>query len=249
MAIKGKTKRRGGARTRAAHPPKPIVVERKPPLLSRKPIRLGIAIVLGLGVVLGGLRVWQNVARSSALRSYDKKLSRAQGPLLQALDPNSITSFQANSQAFSAGQIAAKDFLATAQKWESDLNVVKTAVSKLRGPSQLGDAQGLIVQGIDDYIGVARLYQVAALQQEIADQTAAKAKTFKDKAAAAALNDRATAERNQVQVLVLHASEWLQRASTTYQLGLTKLQVLEKEWQLPQPSASATPAPAGLTSP
>jgi len=245
MAIKGKSKKRSGARTRAALPPRPVVVERKPPMLARKPVQRGIIIVLALAAVLGGLRVWQNLARSSALRAYDKKLTRAQAPLLQALDPSSFTSLSNNSSQFSTGQIASKDFLATAQKWETDFTTVKTDVSKLKGPKQLGDAQALILQGIDDYIGVARLYQVAALQQQLADATSAKAKAEKDKTAAKDLNDRAAAEKGQVQVLVLHAGEWLQRATATYQLGVQKLTNLEKAWHLPQPAPVSSSGTTG----
>jgi hypothetical protein len=88
---------------------------------------------------------------------------------------------------------------------------------------------------------MARLYQVAAQQQQMADTTAAQAKTVKDAAAKKILEERAKAERDQVQVLMLHADEARRRANEVYDLGTAKLNALKKEWGV----GGAAPTPNG----
>jgi hypothetical protein len=241
MAIKGKSKKRGGAGRRAAVAPKPVVVERRPPFLARPAVKRTMLVVLIVAVVLGGLRVWQNMGRANALKTYDRRLTRAQGLLTTHVDPSTITSISRNSSDFASGKLTAKQFLDLAKQWEADFNTTKTDIAKLKGPSQLGDAQALIVQGVDGYIGMARLYQVAAQQQQMADATAAAAKTVKDAAARKTLEARAKAERDQVQVLMLHADEARRRADAIYDLGTAKLNALKREWGV----GGAVPAPNG----
>lgn len=238
MAIKGKTKRRGGGRARAAMPPKPVIVERKRPLLARKPVRRAIIGVLVLAALLGGLRVWQNLGRSHALKTYSTKLTNAQDLLSQHLGNDTLTSMSRTLTAFSSGELSAKQLLDVGKLWESDFGIVKTKVAKLKPPKQLGDGQQLMLEGIDEYIGVARLYQAAALQQQLTDATAAKAKAEKNPAFKKVLEDRAKAERDQMQVLMLHAGEWRQRADRVFQLGFGKLEDLKRAWGIAEPAPS-----------
>jgi hypothetical protein len=245
MAIKGKTKKKGGAAKRTTVAPKPIIVERKPPFLFRSAVKRTMLVVLILGVVIGGLRLWQNVSRSNALKSYDRRLTRAVGLLTKNIDASSLTSVSKNSSDFAAGKVTAAQFLALSKQWETDFTQAKAAVSALKGPSQLGDAQQLIAQGIDNYIGAARLYSVAGIQQQLAEATAAKAKAQKDKAFAKILEERAKAERDQVQVIILHADEARSRADAILQLGTAKIDALKKGWGISAPAPAAS-VPAGI---
>lgn len=241
MAIKGKSRKRGGGSRRSSVAPKPVVVERKPPFLARRGVKRTTLVVLVVLVVLGALRVWQNVGRSNALKAYDRRLIRAQGLLTTHLDPSAITSMSRNGSDFASGKLTGEQFLALAKQWETDFTQVKTDVSKLKGPKQLGDAQKLIAQGIDGYVGVARLYQVAAQQRQLADATDAKAKATKDPAFKKILEERAKAERDQVQVLILHADEARRRANEVYDLGKAKLDALKEEWGI-SPAIPVPPA-------
>lgn len=238
MAIKGKTKRRGGRGRTASVAPKPIITERKPPILSRKPVRLGILIALVLLAVLGGLRVWQNLSRSSALKKYDRSLERAQALLTTHLEQGGLTELGKNVQDFSQGKLDGKRFSDLASVWEKDFRSAKDTVSKLKPPKQLRDAQELILQGIDGYVGVSRLFHLAAEQKLIADGMQSLAKAAKDPAQKKSLEAQAKKDSDQVQVILLQASEWRQRADAVYKLGTDKIDALKAEWHVEQPSTS-----------
>jgi hypothetical protein len=248
MAIKGKSKSRGG-KGRSVSAPRPVIGERKPKLTARKGVRRGVVIALAVMALLGALRVWQNVGRSGDLKAYDRALRRAQGPLTQHFEQTSLTSWPNNIKEFTDGKLDPKRFKELAALWEKDFKAAKDAVAKLKPPKQLGDGQDLIVQGIEGYIGMTRLYQVAATQREIADDEQSLAKATKDAAQKKKIEEQAKKAEDQVQVILIQIGEWQTRSDALYKHGVDKLDALKKEWGIEKPATSqtgvATP-PAGL---
>lgn len=246
MAIKGKSKKKGGRGRAGSLSPKPVIVERKPPLLSRKPVRIGIVSVLALAAILGGLRVWQNVSRSNDLKAYDRALVRAQGLLTQHLDPQALTGLGESTSQFGSNKLDSARFKELAALWEKDFKQSKDLVAKLKPPKQLLEAQQLILQGMEGYVGVARLYQLAADQRKIAQASADLAKTTKDPALKKKLEAQSKSDADQVQVIMLHATEWRQRADAVYDLGKNKVEELKSEWGLNSGEPPVT-VPSGIT--
>src|SRR5437868_4591300 len=80
VATKSKSRAKGGA---APGAPKPKIEPRKTPLLRRTWFRRTAAVVLALLALWIALFVWGRVSRSSALRSYNKKLYNAGLPFFQ----------------------------------------------------------------------------------------------------------------------------------------------------------------------
>lgn len=237
MAIKGKSKSRGG-KARARSAPKPVISERKPPVLARKGVRLGLVIALVVLAVLGGLRVWENLVRSSKLKKYDRALTRSQALLATHLAPDSLTSMDTNVKEFTEGKVDGKKFSDVATVWEKDFRSAKDTVAKLKPLKQLKEAQPLILQGIDGYIGIARLYQVAGTQKQIATDSLNLAKASKDAAEKKKLDALAKKDADQVQVILLHAKEWRGRADAIYNLGTGKVEALKVEWNIEKKSTS-----------
>ncbi len=228
MAIKGKSRRRSKARGPAL-PPKPAVGARKTPLPMRKDMKRAAVIVLAVLAVLGGLRVWQNVAHADSLRAYSLKLSRAQEPLLAHLQQGSPTEFKPNVDKFSSGSITAQQFITLTDTWEKDFRKAVTAVQKLKAPGKVEErAQKLMADGLDGYVGVARLYNLAGQIKLLADAE-------KDAKQKQQLTEK-------VQVIVQHAQEWNQRADTVYSVGSSELNELRIEYGLaPRPQPTNTP--------
>jgi cellobiose-specific phosphotransferase system component IIA len=257
MAIKGKTKKRGGGARARALPPKPIITERKPHLFARRWFKRTAVAVLALAALLGGVRVWQNKGRSSSLLRYDRALARAGGLLKQHLNATALTSVTKSASEFSAGSLDAKRFQDLAGIWEKDFEASGDAVGKLKPPGPLAQAQSLIAQGIDAYRGVARLYQAAGIQKGIANEADALAKAAKDAAQKKKLQAQAKKDADQVQVLMVHASEWRVRADKLLSEGIALIQTLNASWHVPNPpSVAITDAgatggipPGGLTVP
>lgn len=205
MAIKGKKRPRPRGQ---ALPPRPTVPARRTPLAQRRAVKRTAVIVLSILAMFGGLRVWQNVARANAVREFNSKLLSAQEPLINHLREDSLTSVPASLDAFTKGQMSGKQFLDLSTLWEADFKKAKENVEALAPPNEITDqAQTLIVQGLDGYVGVARLYNVAAQlkQNAEAEKDLTKKKAWDD----------------QVQVLVQHALEWRQRSDGVYQVGQT----------------------------
>lgn len=205
MAIKGKKRSRPRG---PARPPRPTVSARKTPLALRREVKRAVLITLSLLALLGGLRVWQNVSRSDAVREFNVKLRTAQVSLLQHLDPSGLTNLSTSVERFTKGELPAKDMLELSTAWEKDFRTAVDEVKKLKAPNDLAaDAQDLMAKGLDGYVGLARLYNLAAQLRQLADGTTdAKLKTE--------LN-------NKVQVTLQHATEWKTRSDEVYGTGST----------------------------
>ncbi len=227
MAIKGKSRKRSRSRGPAL-PPKPAVGARKQPLAARKEVKRAVVIFLAILAFLGGLRVWQNDARADAVNEYRLKLARAQEPFLAHLRQDAPTNFDARIQAFTSGQAPAQEFLALSALWEKDFKRSVEAIRKLKTPNDVvAEAQNLIALAIDEFVGVARLYNLAGQLKQLAD--AEKDKKKKEK-----LNQK-------VQVTLQHADEWRrQRAEEVFRAGATKLNDLLLRYHLVEPQPAQT---------
>lgn len=225
MAIKGKKRPRPRGQ---ALPPRPTVPARRTPLGQRRSVKRALVIVLSLLSLLGGLRVWQNVSRSDAVREFNKKLISAQEPLINHLRPESFTNVQTNLDAFTKGQVSGKQFLDLSALWETDFGKAKDAMDALKAPNEVAkQTQELMVEGLDGYVGVARLYNVAAQlkQNAEAEKDVAKKKLWDDK----------------VQVVLQHALEWRQRADRVYTIGQTMFDDLKDRYGVEPKLPPATP--------
>lgn len=230
MSIKAKSRRKRGRRGLARAPvPKP---QPKPlPFLERPPVRRTIAGLVVLGAVLVGLRAWQNAARSHSLRLYLDRLVAAQAPAVAHLTPASETYVDTTAKEFIEGSTTSAAFLAIAEVWERQFREARDNVAGLRPPPQLRHAQRLMVAGLDQYVGVARLYHLAGQQRSVAQkQPKASADAFEDK----------------VQVTLQHASEWNERAGKIYSEGGTILERYKLAWLGIPLSRPVTGVPRGL---
>ncbi|MGH2727764.1 MAG: hypothetical protein ACRDKS_12405 [Actinomycetota bacterium] len=205
MAIKGKRRTRARG---AALPPRPVVPARKTPLAARRDVKRVLVIVLAVLAMLGGLRVWQNDSRAEAVRVFNRKLIAAQEPLIKHLiDGAAATSVPQSLEGFKQGTVTGKQFFDLSTVWEADFRKAKEAVDALKAPNDVAEeAKKLFVQGLDGYVGIARLYNLAALMKQIAEAE-------KDPA-------RKTQWEEKAQVLVsIHADEMRQRADAVYTIG------------------------------
>lgn len=204
MAIKGKKRTRPRG---AALPPRPVVSARKTPLGRRRDVKRGLVVVLAVLAMLGGLRVWQNDSRADAVRGFNVKLIAAQEPLIKHLIDTAPTSLPKNIEGFKQNTVTGKQFFDLATVWEADFRKAKEAVDALKAPNTVAEeAKKLLVQGLDGYVGIARLYNLAALMKQTAEGE-------KDPARKKVWEDRA-------QVLVsIHADEMRQRADAVYTIG------------------------------
>jgi hypothetical protein len=217
VAIKGKSRKRSKARGPAL-PPRPAVGARKTPLPLRREVKRAVVITLTVLAFLGGLRVWQNDSRADALEKFNIKLASAQTKMLQHFSEQAPAAFDKNVQAFTQGTIRGGGMIALAELWEKDFNATKAAVTKLKAPNAVAkDAKFLIEQGIDGYIGVVRLFNLAGQVRNLADSE----KDAKQKELLL----------QKVQVIMQHADEFRkQRADKLYTEGATKLTALNKEY-------------------
>jgi hypothetical protein len=236
MAVKSRQRGKGGA---APGAPRPKIEPRKPPLFSRRWFRRSFVIVLVLGAAWIGTTIWGRVSRADSLRTYAKALFNAQRPYLQDTDASSQDSINNVAQRFAQKDpsVTAAKLGTAAQKWELDLTDARDSVRRLKPPSELKDANKMIAQAIDLYVGVARFYVVVQKQQELA--ATEPTKKLKDSAA------------NQVQLLLTHISELTTRADTLYQAGMSEVTELERAWGVKlgsQPSTIQTGAPGTIPS-
>jgi hypothetical protein len=227
VAIKGKSRKRSKARGPAL-PPKPALGARKQPLPMRNDVKRAVVILLAVLAFLGGLRVWQNDARADAVNEYRLKLARAEEPFLVHLRQDAPTNFDTNIQAFTSGQVPAQNFLTLSAQWEKDFKATVDAIKKLKTPNKVvADAQNLIALAIDEYVGVARLYNLAAQIKQLADAE----KDAKKKQVLAA----------KVQVTLQHADEWRkQRADEVFRAGATMLNDLLLRYHVIEPQPAQT---------
>jgi hypothetical protein len=213
LAIKGKSRKRSRPKAPAL-PPRPTVSSRKTRLVFRRDVKRGVVIVLAVLALLGGLRVWENDSRSSALRTFNQKLALAQSKFLSYFAQSSPASVDQNVSAFTQGTIGGGAFITLADLWEKDFTAAEQKVAKLKAPNPLAEeAKFLMQQGINGYVGVVRLYNLAGQLKLVADSE-------KDAAQKKILNDK-------IQVLLEHADQWRkQRADILYARGATNLTAL-----------------------
>jgi hypothetical protein len=227
VAIKGKSRKRSKPKTRPL-PPKPTISSRRTPLVLRRNVKRTAVIVLAVLAFAGGLRVWQNVSRSDALRAYDRRLTTAQNVFIQHFSPNVPTNVDQNLQGFQSGKISPVAFLAVTTQWDKDFTAGATAVGKLKTPNKVAaEAQFLLRQAMLGYAHVARLWNLAASVKQLADGT-------KDATVKKALNDR-------VQVVLLQADD--ARRTTVdplYKRGAELITSLNIEYGLQKPAAQRT---------
>lgn len=228
MAIKGKSRKRSKARGPAL-PPKPAVGARKQPLPARKEVKRAVVILLTLFAFLGGLRVWQNDSRHDAVDAYRFKLARAEEPFLTHLRQDSPSNFDTKIQGFTSNQVPAQEFLTVSALWEKDFRAAVDRIKKLKTPNDVvAEAQNLIALAIDEYVGVARLYNLAGQFKQLADAE-------KDAKKKADLNAK-------VQVVLQHADEWRrQRADEVFKAGAQKLNDLLLRYHVIEPQPTQTP--------
>jgi hypothetical protein len=216
VAIKGKNRPKPRGQ---ALPPRPTVSARKTPLAMRRNVKYAAVITLAVLAMLGGLRIWQNVSRADAVREFNGDLIAAQEPLLGHLRQDSLTNVQTSLEQFQQGQMPGKQFLDLSAIWEADFKKAKENVDGLKPPNDVAEeSQKLIVEGLDGYIGVARLYNVAAQmkQNAEAEKDAAKQRLWNDK----------------VQVMLQHALEFRQRADRVYTIGQGKFDDLKDRYSV-----------------
>ena len=227
MAIKGKSRKR--SKTRAPQPPKPSITVKKTPIVLRRDVKRIVVSVLAVLAFLGGARVWENVSRSDKLRDYDKALSAASAQFVQYFSAQNPSNVDTNVQNFQQGKLAAATFLTLTQTWDTDFTSAAKAVGKLKPPGGIREAQYLMQQGITGMARVARLWNLAAQLQQLADGTKdAKVKqSYKDK----------------VQAILLQADDLRrQGAEPLFARGQTQWTNLNYEWGvIKKQPASTTP--------
>lgn len=217
MAIKGKARRR--ARSKGVHsPPKPLITPKKVPFPARKDVRHALAVVLGLVVMLGGLRVWQNDVRADALAAYHDTLRRVTTVSDVHLGAEGDTAIDPKAREFTEGKLGGAAFLKLADQWEKDFTKTRDEVRTLKPPKQVNAAEDWLVEGLEGFIGAARLFNVAAQQRQFADLPAQ-----------AKLRQKL---EDQVQVVILHANEMLTRARGAYQKGTDILDSYLSAWHV-----------------
>jgi hypothetical protein len=230
VAIKGKSRKRSKPKG-VALPPRPAIGTRKTPLQFRRDVKRALVITLAILSLLGGLRVWQNHSRAESLTAFNKKLAASQSSFIQHFAQTAPAAFDKNVTAFTGGQIGGGAMIALATLWEKDFRATEDKVAKLKAPNAVAeDARWLIQQGIDGYVGVVRLFNLAGQYRELADRE-------KDPKLKQELLDK-------VKVIMQHADEWRkQRADVIYTRGATKLSELNIEYGIEkrQTQNSTTP--------
>jgi hypothetical protein len=212
--------------------------------MRRTWFRRTAAVVLALLALWIGLFVWGRVSRTSALRSYETKLFDAARPFFQNIEtgPTSMQQIVAN---FRDGKITSADLATAAAKWESDFNTTGSAVSKLKPPRELRDAQTTFLSALHEYVGVARFYVVVQKQRQLED-------------AVPKANKKAT--EDQVQLLLQHISDMQSRADALYTSVVTAVNDLAGKWGVkaktplpaapgvvPPPATQGAPGGSGIT--
>lgn len=215
MAIKGKSRNRGGARVGGA--PKPKIEPRKVPLVRRSWFRWTLlAIVVG-GALFGGLTAWGRVSRANALREYADDLERATRDARAYVQGSQDPSLVQVPQDFLAGTRTADDLLTAITNWEPEFGAARDAVLALEPPDELGIANGTISRAMDGFIDVVRFYkQAAELRNTIVDRGIPK------------LDAKALQKR--VEALITEGQEAFSRAEATYQVGNGAVQDLMTAW-------------------
>lgn len=230
MATKSKPRAKSGA---APGAPKPKIEPRKTPLMRRTWFRRTAAAVLAVLALWIALFVWGHVSRSSALRSYNKKLYNAARPFFQDIQTG-VNSMQQAIADFKNGTMNAKALGVNAAKWETDINAAGTTIARLKPPDELKAAQHDLLIALADYAGVARFYVVVQKQSDLADSIPASLKTQKQ------------AAQNQLQLLLQHVGDAQSRADATYQTAIAMITDLSAKWHVK--ITNPFPPPPGVVS-
>jgi hypothetical protein len=230
VATKSKVRAKGGA---APGAPKPKIEPRKTPFFQRRWVRWTSIAVLVLLALWIGLFAWGRVSRASALRSYEQKLFDAARPFFQDIEQGD-TSMQQTVANFRDLKTTSTQLGTAAAKWEADFSSARDAVSHLKPPSELKNAQAAFVAALDDYIGVARFYVVVQRQRQLEDVVPKANKK---------------AAEDQVQLLLQHISDAQSRADALYTQATNAINDLAKHWGVkaknPLPVAPGQVPPTG----
>ncbi|MHB8511519.1 MAG: hypothetical protein ACYDCC_05010 [Actinomycetota bacterium] len=194
-------------------------------------LRKTLVTILSIGVALGGARVWENQARASSLRAYLKALAKAEQPFTKDIDPNSSQDLLSASRDFGQGKIQTRNFVSMSSRWEQDFRLAKTNVQALKPPAALSSAQTAFENGIEAYVGVARLFNLAG-QLRVVEEAAKRVDQQK-------IEDK-------VQVEIQQAQEEETRAEGVYGIGGSTLVALKKAW-LGIDTTTLPGVPAGIT--
>ncbi|MGZ4204058.1 MAG: hypothetical protein ACXVQ7_05535 [Actinomycetota bacterium] len=230
MATKSKVRAKGGA---APGAPKPKIEPKKTPLLRRTWFRWVSVVVLVLVALWVSLFVWGRVSRASALRTYEQKLFDAARPFFQDIEQGD-SSMQATVANFRDGKSTSDALAKAAAKWEADFTSARDAVSNLKPPGELKDAQATFVAALSDYVGVARFYVVVQKQRNLEDAVPAKNKKVAE---------------DQVQLLLQHIADAQSRADDLYARAVAAINSLAGHWgvktKTPLPPAPGQVPPVG----
>jgi hypothetical protein len=213
---KSKPRAKSGA---APGAPKPKIEPRKTPFLRRAWVRRTVAAVLVVVALWVALFVWGRVSRSSALRSYNKRLYTAARPFLQDIQqgPNSMQQAVTN---FQNKIIKSKELATRAAQWAQDFNTAGNAITKLKPPNELKGAQQDLLIAIADYIGVANFYAVVQKQSDLADSIPPNLKSQKKAAA------------DQLKLLEQQVLEAQARADAAYTASIGEITDLSAKWHV-----------------
>ncbi|HEV2686554.1 MAG TPA: hypothetical protein VGW79_07940 [Actinomycetota bacterium] len=238
MATKSRARAKSGA---APGAPKPKIEPRKTPLMRRKWFRRAAAAVLAVLALWIALFVWGRVSRSSALRSYNKKLYNAALPFLQDIQQGTNSIQQAVAD-FKAHTVNSKALSADAARWATDFNAAATAIAPLKPPGELKGAQQDLIIALADYFGVAQLYGVVGKQSDLADSIPLTLALQKQAAVA------------QLTLLLQRVSDAQSRADATYTAAINSITELSAKWHVkvtnpfpPAPSQSTPQQGSGLS--
>ncbi len=234
MATKSKTGAAPGA-------PKPKIEPRKTPLMRRRWFRRTAVAILTLLALWIAMFVWGHVSRSSALRSYNKKLYTAARPFFQDIQTGANSMQQAIAD-FKNNTMNSKALGINAAKWETDINAAGTAIAALKPPSELKAAQHDLLIALADYIGVARLYVVVEKQSDLADSIPTSLKSQKQAAI------------DQLHLLEQHVDDARARADATYTAAFAMITDLSAKWHVKitnpfPPAPGLIPPPSGSVLP
>lgn len=232
MAIKGKGKSKRS--DHGAPAPRPKIEPRKKPFSKRRSVRRGSLLLVVLLALLIGSVVYGRMSRADSLRSYGKKLEKAEGDLIKDTRAGAPLSLIDLPTQFQQGKATAQQLTDASATWEKDFTAARDAVAALKPPSELKGANDAIRQAIEEYIGVARWYAVAAKQKalESIGTTPAAKKLLSD----------------QFQSLLQHITEARTRAEQNVQAATTEIADLDHRWgvvPITPPDLARTPGGQG----
>jgi hypothetical protein len=221
---------RGKKTARGAAPgaPRPKIEPRKPHLFRRTWFRRTFLIVLGVVVLWVGLFTWGHVSRASVLRSYDRKLFDAARPFFQHIE-TSPTSMEQVVADYTNGTVSASQLGKDAAVWETDYTAAHAAVSALKPPRELKDAQQTFISALEEYIATVRFYVVVQKQQELENAIPVKNKKLRQQA------------DDQRKLLLDHVAATSARGDTMYTQAIAAIKSLAKSWGVKAPSFPSAP--------